>query len=47
MFVGQIEYKCECVQERLKQCRRMNVLPKVQTIYIFPGYNYGRVYNLP
>ena len=28
MFVKQIKYRCERVQERIKQCRRMNLSPK-------------------
>ena len=36
MFVKQIQYRCECVQERIKQRRKINVSPKILAIYIFP-----------
>ena len=36
MFVKQIKYRCERVQERMKQCRSMNVFPKVLAVYTFP-----------
>ena len=36
MFVKQIKYRCECVQEWIKQCRRMNVFSRVLEIYTFP-----------
>ena len=36
MLAKQIQDRCECVQECVKRCRRMNVFPKVQVIYTFP-----------
>ena len=35
-FVKQLQYTCECVQEWIKWCGRMNLFPKVLTIYTFP-----------
>ena len=48
MFVKQIRYICECVQEWIKECERMNVFPKVLAIDTFPDnrvkyFNYGPV----
>ena len=38
MFVKLIKYRYECVQGRIKQCRKMHVFPKLLAIYTFPDY---------